>query len=137
MSSVTLHVQLAYETAEHAKLVFEAFSQWPTMTVRKKRPDARRMRAIKCSMDWIGYQLPTIFELVFEQQTCVLEDAPTRVGNSVKLQFYCGRQAGSKVVEAFIDELTALPVTIKIISLDDFDDSIYSQTRKIRGSTSP
>tara|TARA_Y100000780_G_scaffold140516_1_gene126898 strand:- start:4588 stop:5016 length:429 start_codon:yes stop_codon:yes gene_type:complete len=137
MSSVTLQVQLTYKSAEYAKLVFEAFSQWPTMTVRKKRPDARRMQAIKCSMDWIGYQLPTIFALVFEQQTCVLEDAPTKVGDSIKLQFYCGRQAGSKLVEAFFEELTALAVTIDIISVNDFDDSIYSQTKKIRGSTRP
>ena len=54
MSSVTLQVQLTYKSAEHAKLVFEAFSQWPTMTVRKKRPDARRMQAIKCSMIHFG-----------------------------------------------------------------------------------
>ena len=134
MSSVTVQVQLTYKTTAHTKLVFEAFSQWPTMTVRKKKPDAKRMRAIKCSMDWIGYQIPTIYELVFEQQSCTLEDAPTRAGNTITMRFYCGRLSGHKLVDAFFDELVALPVTIDIASIDDFDDAAYSQTKRITGT---
>ena len=126
MSSITLHIELNYPDSEHTRLVFEAFSQWPTNTVRKKTPDARRMKAIKCSMEWIGYELPTIYKLVFEDKSCALEQAPIREGNMVRLHFYCGKWAGIALFDALFNELCAIPVTIVghlDRDLDDFQDS--------------
>ncbi len=65
MSSISLHISLTYPSAKHAKLVFKAFSQLPTNTVRSRKPDVKRMEAIKCSMEYISYELATIYQLVF------------------------------------------------------------------------
>ena len=126
MSSISLWVELSYTKDEHARLVFEAFSQWPTMTVRKKTPNARRLSAIKCSMEWIGYELSDVYRHVFEERTCTLEMPPVREGNTVKLHFYCGKVSGLYLFEALFNELTAIPVTIEAAlhrDLDDFTDS--------------
>ncbi len=131
MSSISIELHLTYPDAEHARLVFEAFSQWPTMTVRKQAPNAKRMKAIKASMDWIDYDLPNIYQLVFEQQSCTLEEAPIREGNAIKLHFYCGKWAGNQLWEALFSELVAKPVSIEGFLYADFDGSNEHQIKVV------
>ncbi|MGQ8365521.1 hypothetical protein [Glaciecola sp. 1036] len=113
MSAIHISLILTYQDDELAKLVFEAFSQWPTASVRKKKPDAKRMKAIKCSMDWIGYEIPHLYKRVFEQEVCLLESAPRKQQNNVFLHFYCGKRAGWQFWDEVFDDLGTLPVTIK------------------------
>lgn len=129
MSSTTLTFNLSYLEPEHARLVFDAFSQWPTLTVRKKTPDAKRMKVIKASMEWIGYNLPRIYRHVFEEQTCTLEKLPIRNGNTVCLEFYCGTMSGDELFEAFFNEIVTIPVTIRGSLYRDLDG--YTEKRTV------
>lgn len=125
MSAITIHLKLTYPNTEHARLVFEAFSQWPTNTVRKKAPNESRLKAIKTSMEYMGYQLPCIYQLVFDEQSCQLEASPTysetNIGHCVSLEFYCGKTKGYDLWDVLFKELTALPVVIEANLYADFD----------------
>lgn len=125
MSAITIHLCLAFNKPEHAKLVSEAFSQWPTNTVRKKTPSPSRIKAIKTSMEYMGYQLPNMYQLVFNEQSCQLEIPPTYSERSkqycVNLEFYCSKKKGYDLWDALFTELSALPVTLEGSLYADFD----------------
>lgn len=112
MSAIHIHLDLTYPNDDTARLVFEAFSQWPTETLRSKKPDTRRLKAIKCSMDWIGYDMPHLYQRVFEQEVCHLVEPPVREGNTIRLYFYCGKRAGWQFWEEVYVDLGKIPVTI-------------------------
>lgn len=131
MSAITIHLSLTYTSQKQARLVFEAFSQWPTNTVRKKVPNAARLQSIKTSMEYMGYQLPRIYKLVFDEQSCQLETPPTFSQHNsvykVSLEFYCGKTKGYELWDALFSELTALPVTINGSLYADFDGSEFTK----------
>lgn len=129
MSAITINFRLTFSDDEHARLVFEAFSQWPTFTVRRKTPDARRMKAIVCSMEWLGYHLEQVYSEVFEKQNAILEKPPVKDGLAISLCFYCSKRNGEQLFQYFFDELTALPVIIEGYLYRDMDG--YSESRKV------
>lgn len=129
MSSITLHFELTYQKEEQARLVFEAFSQWPTLTIRKKKPDARRLAIIKRSMAWIGYEFNGIYREVFEKQNVILERPPTREQNTISLLFYCSKINGHQFFHIFFEELSMLPVTIDGHLYNDMDG--YTESKII------
>lgn len=131
MSSINLHFELIYHDEEHARLVFDAFSQWPTLTIRKKKPDARRLAAIKRSMDWLGYEFNGVYQHAFEKQNAILEKPPTKENNTVELVFYCSKLSGNQFFRIFFEELSALPVTITGHFYNDMDGYTESKSVKI------
>lgn len=131
MSSINLHFELIYQDEEHARLVFEAFSQWPTSTIRKKKPDARRLTAIKRSMDWLGYEFNVVYQHAFEKQNAILEKPPIKEDCTVELVFYCSKLSGNQFFHIFFEELSALPVTIMGHLYNDMDGYTESKIVKI------
>lgn len=129
MSAITLNFRLTYSDDEHARLVFEAFSQWPTLTVRRKTPDVRRMKAIVCSMEWLGYRLDKVYGEIFDKQNAILEKPPKKDGKDIELCFYCSKLSGNRLFQYFFDEFTALPVSIEGYFYRDMDG--YSESKKV------
>ena len=131
MSSITLQISLNYQSSEHASMVYSAFCCWPNNIQNAHVSLSKQFETIEIEMKSIGYSLPSIYEMVFEEETCSLDTPPEKEGNTVLLNFYCGRAAGEVFMKVFFEEFTALPVVIDMVSIDDFDDIVRTRCETI------